>query len=113
MGNNFIIKKTLLLIHEDGKVLDQFIKNYCHFFIRSMDRVGNNMLQITSSIDAAEARELIPEGRLVVLECDDNFEDELTLDNVLDKINSSNFGIESLDFNERMVLYSASKNISK
>jgi hypothetical protein len=111
MENNFIIKKTLLLIHEDGKALDKFVEEYYHFFVRNMDRIGNNMLQITSSIDVAEARELIPEGRLVVLECD-NDEKELTLDDVLDKINSNTFGIETLDFNEKMVLYSASKNIS-
>lgn len=108
MENLFIIKKTLLLIHEDGEVLDQFIKDYYHFF-NGMDRVGNNMLQITSSIDAAEAKELITEGKLIVLESDYNHEADLTLDKVLDKINDSNHGIDSLSFNERMVLYSASE----
>ena len=108
MGNLFIIKKTLLLIHEDGKILDQFIKDYYHFF-NGMERVGNNMLQITSSIDATEARELITEGKLIVLESDYNHEEDLTLDAVLDKISRSNFGVESLNSNERMVLYMASE----
>lgn len=107
MGN-FIIKKTLLLIHEDGKVLDKFIKDFYHFF-SGMERVGNNMLQITSSINAKEAKELIAEGKLIVLEGDNNNEEDLTLDAVLEKIKSSNHGMDSLSFNERMVLYNASE----
>lgn len=108
----FIIKKTLLLIHEDKKILDKFVKDYYHFF-DGMDRVSDNMLQITSSINAKEAKELIAEGKLVVLESDYNHEEGLTLDAVLDKINSNNFGIESLSFNEKMVLHNASKSESK
>jgi hypothetical protein len=103
MNKNLIIPKRLLLCCKEAKVLDQFVTDYYHFF-HSMERVSDFMLIITSSIDLEEARELTAGHNVIILQSDDEYVPP-TIDEILDKIGKSNFGVQSLNWNEKIILY--------
>jgi hypothetical protein len=103
MNKNLIIPRELLIGCRDAEVINKFVEDYYHFF-HSMERVSDFMLIITSSIDLEEARELTAGHNVIILQSDDEYVPP-TIDEILDKIGKSNFGVQSLNWNEKIILY--------